>query len=322
MKLYPLIAMRDLLFEDLLDDLEKREQSAARKVVDDIEPEEPTVRMALSYQMYRDDFVGVYNDDKDLFLNIWHRFKYIIEHNSDYIGSYTLRIQFNVRNEYAGNVTSVNYNYDDPDDECYKDTIEDVVKELYDDVHLIVSLRHFVDFVPAEVSFRRFSRQVNYLVRAIGPKLPTLELKEAIMGLLRLDKKDLVYTFMSKRSMAITQSTMSDLYRKIFEDKSASGLNMNPKYDERYTSRYYSYKHTHLQNFLVYLRDNPKIYNGFVVWSRGEKLMSHKDEYYQVYLKIQGDPNINLPENVRVRTTDEIIDLVRDNILPQFNKKD
>jgi hypothetical protein len=57
------------------------------------------------------------------------------------------------------------------------------------------------------------------------------------------------------------------------------------------------------------------LFPGFITHVRGEKIGSHKDDYYDIWLKVQADPNINLPKESRIHTTDEVIELVKNNIM-------
>jgi deoxyadenosine/deoxycytidine kinase len=124
-------------------------------------------------------------------------------------------------------IVEVNYNFINPDEDEYTYYL----KQWHQDAEsspksVICSLRHWVDFVPKEVSFKRFCRQINYLTRALGPILPKSDVMERCMlGIMRLDKEnDIVYPFMSKRSIVVSQSQACDLYRKVYPDYTKNGI--------------------------------------------------------------------------------------------------
>ena len=221
-------------------------------------------------------------------------------------------------------IVEVNYNFTNPDEDEYTDYLEQWHQEAENvkESSCLCSLRHWVDFVPKEVSFKRFCRQINYLTRALGPILPKSDIMDRCMlGIIRLDKEnDIVYPFMSKRSIVVSQSQACDLYRIVYPDYTKDGITLDSKYDDKYSSRQYISQHTHFQNFLLYLYQKPKMFPGFITHVRGEKIGTHRDDYYNIWLKVQADPNINLPKESRIHTTDEVIELVKNNIMSQFGK--
>ena len=305
----------DLLLEDLLDGIDIINKKTSKdKLVDEINNEfKPTVRLAFSYSVYSEDAKRL---SEKVALTIFDAFKHIVDFNLDFIESYELRCQFNVAQ--MKDIVEVNYNFTNPDEDEYADYLEQWHQDAESSPKSVIcSLRHWVDFVPKEVSFKRFCRQINYLTRALGPILPKSDIMERCMlGIMRLDKEnDIVYPFMSKRSIVVSQSQACDLYRKVYPDYTKNGITLDSKYDDKYSSRQYISQHTHFQNFLLYLYQKPKMFPGFITHVRGEKIGSHKDDYYDIWLKVQADPNINLPKESRIHTTDEVIELVKNNIM-------
>ena len=308
----------DLLLEDLLDGIDIINKKTSKdKLVDEIDNEfKPTVRLVFSYSVYQGDVKRL--SEKDA-LTIFDAFKHIVDVNLDFIESYELKCQFNLAQR--NDPEEINYNFTNPDEDEYTDYLEQMHQDA-ESSQKSCSLRHWVDFVPKEVSFKRFCRQINYLTRALGPILPKSNIMERCMlGIMRLDKKsDFVYPFMSKRNNVVSQSQACDLYRKIYPDYTKDEITLDSKYDEKYSSRQNLSQHTHFQNFLLYLYQKPNMFPGFITQVRGEKIGTHKDDYYNIWLKVQADPNVNLPKESQIHTTDEVIELVKNNIMSQFGK--
>ena len=306
----------DLLLEDLLDDIDIINKKTNKdKLADEINNEfEPTVRLAFSYSVYSAKRLS----EKDA-LTIFDAFKHIVDVNLDFIESYELKCQFNFAQR--NDPVEINYNFTNPDEDEYTDYLVKLHQDE-ESSRKSCSLRHWVDFVPKEVSFKRFCRQINYLTRALDSILPKSNIMESRIGIMRLDKKnDIVYPFMSKSSIVVSQSQARDLYRKVYPNYTKDEITLDSKYDDKYSYRQYISRHTHFQNFLLYLYQKPKMFPGFITLVRGEKIGSHKDDYYNIWLKVQADPNTNLPKDSRIHTTDEVIELVKNNIMSQFGKR-
>ena len=308
----------DLLLEDLLDGIDIiNKKSSKEKLVDEINKEfKPTVRLAFSYSLYSGYVKRL--SEKDA-LTIFDAFKHIVDVNLDFIESYELKCQFNLAQR--NDPEEINYNFTNPDEDEYAEYLGQLHQDA-ESSRKSCSLRHWVDFVPKEVSFKRFCRQINYLTRALGSILPNSNIMErCILGIVRLDKEPYIdYLSMSKRSIVVSQSQACDLYRKLYPDYTKDEITLDSKYDEKYSSRQNISQHTHFQNFLLYLYQKPKMFPGFITQVRGEKIGSHKDDYYDIWLKVQVDPNINLPKESQIHTTDEVIELVKNNIMSQFGK--
>ena len=168
----------------MLDDIDIiNKKTSKERLVDEINNEfKPTVRLAFSYSVYSAKQLS----EKDA-LTIFDAFKHIVDVNLDFIESYELKCQFNLAQR--NDPEEINYNFTNPDEDEYTDYLEQMHQDA-ESSQKSCSLRHWVDFVPKEVSFKRFCRQIYYLTRELGPILPKSNIiEQCMLSIMRLEKK-------------------------------------------------------------------------------------------------------------------------------------